>query len=609
MEAGMNAVARHWEGKEVWVVLDSKEGLWRQAQCVCVIPAEQDNPSGQWSFVVDTRHDSWRHLVKLSSNDGMVGKDFDHIKLSDAAELHSGDHVFKGWQSPAWFDISTVNPQRHDIKDGAVALHPYVSSEINDLRKINLNLVAQVTDLETALELKTQECIDKTVELARVESILAVERRRFKEVEDELVHRLTLKEREVVVLEETNARLTLELDDARHLVNQAQADNNVLRSRLQLMLDELVKVKALVTNLQLEVSEKRREIATLKKENEDQKVLLQMAYDKNLFLEEKLRALELEHYKLVQEHSNCEVIKHSLQEELERLRRRPMPVPPPPVVQVVQAPAAAPAAHDDSALLALLAQYESQYETIWRIIYETLVGLSDRVSALEDRADWPRKTLGPVDVPGAKGPEGVVEGRRLASQLGGEVSALQSRIEQLEGFLNTQPATPPPVAIPNLKKSPDLDGELLRQLVQLVKYLTIRQEELFAKVDRHKPEYVPTYRQLVTSMVSKTQYDGDFPWLVTKKLATLEQENKLLRDQMELTKARHYDLVNRTDAAVAPIAKENAELREKLTKYRDDLVSVYRRLGDAEEQVRRSQAGIIDSTVLQFTGMQAGLGV
>jgi hypothetical protein len=48
---------------------------------------------------------------------------------------------------------------------------------------------------------------------------------------------------------------------------------------------------------------------------------------------------------------------------------------------------------------------------------------------------------------------------------------------------------------------------------------------------------------------------------------------------------------------------------EKLTKYRDDLVSVYRRLGDAEEQVRRSQAGIIDSTVLQFTGMQSGLGV
>jgi len=575
-------VKNYWEGKEVWVVLDPVDGLWRQAQCMCVVPPEKDHPTGKWTFIVDTKFDLYRHMVVLSAKDTQ-GRVYDHLKLADAGMLHDRDHVFRGWQSPAWFDILSVNAVSYQIKDGAVALHPYVSEEIIELRKLVQKLQTQVETLEHTVEIKTEENIFKSTEISRLESLLAAERMRFMQVERDLTEQVMIKERECSVLQETNAALVRELDELKHIVNQAQADNNVLRSRLQLMLDELVKLKALVVNLQLEVSEKTKQIAALDKQVADLTELLEAAHDRILNLEEKLRTLEIEHYKLVQEHAQCAIIRKSLQDEIERLRKRPLPAP----IVVPQDSAQ----HDDSALLELLRQYESQYDNIWRIIYETLLGLAERVAALEARIDWPSKQVGPVDEPQATGEEGVVEARRLASQLGGEVDTLQGRIEELENFLNTRPPTPPPVVIPQLKRSPDLTMELLRELIQLVKFMKVRQEELFVKMDKHKPEYVATYRQLVSAGIRKTQYDGDFPWLMTKKLHALENENKSLRNQHELTKGQHYELVNRTDAAFAPIVKENKELREKIDKYRDDLVMVYRRLGEQNEALKKAREG------------------
>lgn len=589
---------KYWEGKEVWVVLNAKEGIWRQGQVVCMIPAEQDHPTGNCIFVVDTRHDSWRHIVELTPLDG-TGLKFDHLKISDAAVLPAKEDVFKGWKAPAWFDIVPLDSPTYQIKDGSVSLHPYVSEEITELRRQHRVMEALVEELRDQLDVKTAECSQKTISIEELKNELVDEKQRFGLMEDQLMAQIIAKEKECELLTATNADLTKKVDELRHLLNQVQAENNTLSARLDIMLDELVKVKTLLIPLEHELDEKNRQTAMLTHDNTELSELLQLAQDRIAEIEEHLRVLERKHYELEEAHKNCGVVRKSIEDENDRLRRRPPIAPPPPVVE-----------HDDSALHLLIAQYESQYENIWLLIYDNLTGLSDRVAALEGRNDWDRGSVAPIVKEPIVGDEGPAIARKLASCLGGEVSTLQGRIERIEEWLNQPPATPPPVVIPNLDRSPDLDHKLLAQIHSLVKYLNTRVDDVNAKLEAKQPKYTATYKQMVPSLANGSQYDGDFPWLVTKKLHALEIENKLLKDQHDLTKARHYELVNRTDVIVAPVLKENSELRQKIDKYRDDLMLVYRRLSNAEEVIKKTAStGLIDGALLNWAGLQTGFGV
>lgn len=585
-----------WEGKEVWVVLDAKEGLWRQASVRCLVPPAENRPKDPWMFVLDTHHDSYRHSVALLPKDPETCREFEFLKLSDAAVLTARDNVFKGWQSPAWFDIVGQDAPTYQVKGGGVAVHPYVSEEITELRKRYKTLEKRVGELELALEIKTQEFAEKCVELLQVELAFKEEREQWRIRFEEVMYRFLAKEKECVELTAEKAALVLQNDELRQLLNQLQSENNTLRARLQIMMEDILRVKQQLAMIEHELDEKNRQNTNLKKENADLSELLQLAYDKNLALEDQLRDLRIEH-------EQCGVVRRGLEDEIERLKRR-VPVPPPP-----PAPIVVPAEFDDSALRTLLQQFESQYENVWLVLYSTLLELADRVARLESKKEIPIVPPKPIEPPVTfRGDEGLQEGRRLASSLGGEIDTLKTRIEVLENWVDAPYSEPEPVVITKpLARSPDLDTELLRQLISLVKFLSVRQEELIKKVDSKQPKYVPTYRQLVPSLAKGSQYDGDFPWLLTGKIAKLEEDNQKLRSANEIIRSRHYELINRTDAAVSPILSENAELRVKVTEYRDDLLTTYRRLSDAEDTIKKLQAGVLGSALEGLATVASGL--
>ena len=209
----------------------------------------------------------------------------------------------------------------------------------------------------------------------------------------------------------------------------------------------------------------------------------------------------------------------------------------------------------------LVEQYQREYDNIWRVLVTTLEGLAARVAVLEAQERMLVPVAPPLPPP-IQDDDSLVRQKR-ASTLGGQIDTLQLRIKYLEDLLERPAAIASPPPLPKLPRSPDIDNELLRRLTEMVKFLTIRNNDLIRFMQDARPKYDPTYHNSKAA-----RYDGNFPWLVGRKLAELEKENRTLREQQEITQQRHYDLVNRTDTLVAPVLRENAELRTKLDKYR-----------------------------------------
>ena len=240
-QAVMMQRAEWWGGKEVWVVLDSKDGLWRQATVVCAVPPPLSSPLADWHFVVDSHHDGFRHICLFHSANG--GEEFDLIKLTDAALMPSKDDPYKKWTAPAWFDIVPEGSPVYKVKDGSVSVHPYISQEIIELRRLYNAAQQTIETLTLDLQREAAESSQKSLQIDAVKSALQREK-------DERASEVAQLTAQLDLLSAANAELTQEKTDLvkeayrlKALINEMQEENNKLRTRLKLMTDELVKFK------------------------------------------------------------------------------------------------------------------------------------------------------------------------------------------------------------------------------------------------------------------------------------------------------------------------------------------------------------------------------
>ena len=94
--SGLAHLIALWDDKRVWALLDTENNglpIWRQARVLCSIPPNR--PSGDWQFVLYTKHDDYRYLLKDTPKEisPITGMKFDNIMLDDEGDV--GEHNLK----------------------------------------------------------------------------------------------------------------------------------------------------------------------------------------------------------------------------------------------------------------------------------------------------------------------------------------------------------------------------------------------------------------------------------------------------------------------------------------------------------------------------------
>lgn len=533
--------ALYWGGKEVWVVLDKKEGLWRQATVVCAVPPAEDEPLGEWRFILDTRHDSWRHLCSFPPTDSS-GREFDHLKLTDAALMPEKDDPYKKWTAPAWFDIVPEGSPVFKIKDGSISVHPYISEEIVELRSLYRVAQETIAALTSDLAASQAESAKKSLAIASLESQLSQEKAdRAAQVSD-LNDQLDVTHARNAALEKDNKELQATLDDLRRVLNEVQEENNKLRIRLKLMTDELVKVGVYIcifiyihilsifisiyVCLCMCVCQSRwvrgraRCIALVCREERGQGYCLDdsantltntsalpypptpspqikaLCVTQQHDIDEKARQiafltrqaadlaelLRLEREKSADLESQLTRLQ-SQHAELQAAHRRleqEHAACGPEIDRLRRRPAAteAGACALCEELERLVQRLQREYQDIWARLSALLGALHPRVDALEQRERLPSPTYAPSPVPEpAQTHDDDATRRKRATYLGGQIDALAGRIAYLEELVDRAPAVVSPPAPVGLVRSPDFDNDMLAQLMEMVNFLQIRNGE------------------------------------------------------------------------------------------------------------------------------------
>lgn len=626
-----------WDGKQVWALIDRQEGMWRQATIIATVP-DKDDPNAPWAFVLDTKHDNWRHILTTTRLDES-NLEFDYLQITEYVNLPGHEPTDLRYTH---FELLPPESPIMDIKDGECAIHPWVAEELRSLRRLVDQLRIENDQLRRQLQAALEEIEVRKRNEIRLENLWKMEEERRKIAEERL--EAALKEID---------RLTKENKELKDQVIK-------LTDQVEFLTHELIKARDRIVILEKENAEIKEVCRVLTKRNQELEEDNKLLRDRIIALDEALQktiiASNEQIKKLTMEHA---VIVAAKDAEIERL-----------LALLASLKDGGPV-DDQSALIAQLREEKAQMaklmedsireikELRYRIslfinfnldeLKLELGRLTVRVVKLEAQRDIIVKPYEPMDDyinPDDNDPDlkqrekeerKIVRDRvRLAIRLAEEIVYLRRRIEELEKWHAV------PVEVEVGKTMPNTDGicglytiikrsELnslrlsngflqaenaklaerlsgpphtsneIRYLQETVNLLKGRLEELLliCPHQNNRPIYIPTYTRIWRNIFGHP-YSGNYPWLKTAQYHDLERENKELKERIFLAKEEHGMNDDKIVEITTPVLQENAELRERLKQYKDQL--------DALEKVNAKKPNAGTSSTSSGGGM-LGLGL
>ena len=651
-----------WDGKQVWCIIDPSNGIWRQATVLATAPPDpnfdKDARTSEWNFILDTKHDNWRHLYTQKPSDETYLA-FDGIQVTEYALLPGKDDPSRVYQAPEYFELMPDGSPELSVARGATPVHPWIADELRALRRLIDELKKENERLKKENDALRAECEERRLNEERLAKQLQKERDERKIMEDKL-------NRQIAELKERERELLIKVQNYKDLINELQGEVNALNAKNDL----LTKENALLMQTIAELKQENDELNLLVKSCQDALRVSNLARadleEENRILRDRIQALDEALQKTIDSSNQSAhdtalkyaIEKAGMQAEIDRLRELLKGQQQQQQQQQQQVTVVAPTTNlvneDDLELrktIAMLQQdlndknglLDQSFEEIkrlkelieqyagidWKKFYEDLKKLSDRCAILEAARGWQQGIVGPValddDDELAKyriydGDEERANKRkeradrkraraliRLASALVGEVNGVDTRIVELEKKVEHTPRAPPAEkTVPNpsaysgndrfikVNKSDWLSKEMQIQFLagqkdhtnllasvgdmevmqHQVAYLVQRNQDLMDLMNGFpdgRPQYTPTYARLLKGWFGRNQYDGNFPWLLTRQQHKLEKENTDLQRKMDLAAGKHIQQAELAETLVQPIATENAALREKLALYKAKL--------------------------------------
>lgn len=600
-----------WDGKQVWALIDKQEGMWRQATIIATVP-DKDDPNAPWSFVLDTKHDNWRHILTTTRLDES-NLEFDYLQLTEYVDLPGhkpSDTTYKH------FELLPPESPIMDIKDGEVAIHPWVAEELRSLRRLVDQLRIENDQLRRQLQAALEEIEVRKRNEIRLENLWKMEEEKRKIAEEKLA--AALKEIDRLTKENTE------------LKNQVIT----LTDKVEFLSHELIKARDRIVVLEKENAEIKEVCRILTKRNQELEEDNKLLRDRIIALDEALQktiiASNEQVKKLTMEHA---VIVAAKDAEIERL-----------LALLASLKDGGPV-DDQSALIAQLREDKAQMaklmedsireikELRYRIslfinfnldeLKSELGRLTVRVVKLESQRDIIVKPYEPTDDyinPDDNDPDlkqrekeerKIVRDRiRLAIKLAEEIVYLRRRIEELEKWhavstevevgktmpnadglcglytiikrseLNSLRLSNGFLQAENLKLAERLSGpphtsNEIKYLQETVNTLKGRLEELLiiCPHQNHRPIYIPTYTRIWRNVFGHP-YSGNYPWLKTAQYHDLEKENKDLKERIFLAKEEHGMNDQKIVEVTTPVLQENEELRQRLKEYKQQLDAI-----------------------------------
>ena len=685
-----------WDGKQVWAIVerdpeDPDKAIWRQGTVLASCPPNPKEPNYKkeaWSFIVDTKHDSWRALMKQKPTDETF-LSFENLQVTEYVLLPGKDDPHHEYQAPTYFDILPADSPMLDVAKGATPVHPWVADELRALKKLIEELKRDNAALTAENRAKTAEIEARRLNEEQLAKALQKEKDERKISEDKL-------NRQLAELRESERALLAKVSSLKDLINELQGEVNALSTKNEILAKEnelqiatIAELKTdnddlstLVTGVQAALSESNLSRANLEEEN-------RILRDRIQALDEALqKTIDSSNQSAHDAALKYAVEKAGMQAEIDRLREL-----------LARGVGAAPAvsttttnitnvtlSEDDlelrrrTAMITeelkdkseLLAQSFEEIKRLkelvdacsgidWKKIYEDIKKLGERCGVLESARGWKQGIVGSVALDEedelAKykiydGDEERAQKRkeradrkkaraliRLSAALVGEVNLVDARIVELEKRVEALPRAPPAA---NVVPSPATYGagndrfikvnksDWLSQQMQLqflagekentnklstagdievmqaqVAYLVQRNQDLMDLVSGFpdgKPKYTPTYARVLKGIFGGSQYDGNFPWLLTRQRDRLEQENADLVKKMDLAAGKHLQQAELAETLMQPIATENAALREKLQLYRAKLEELEKALEAAREEAKAAHPAAAASGFLEILG-------
>ena len=165
-QSGLAHLIALWDDKKVWALLDTEDNglpIWRQARVLCSIPPNR--PSGDWQFVLYTKHDDYRYLLKDTPKEisPVNGMKFEKIMLDDEGDV--GEHNLKRSTDRDRSFVPSI-----DVGQGSIP--PSVASDMQALRTQATLAQQKNDDLRKELERMQKDFQDQNKQMRFLEDQL-----------------------------------------------------------------------------------------------------------------------------------------------------------------------------------------------------------------------------------------------------------------------------------------------------------------------------------------------------------------------------------------------------------------------------------------------------
>lgn len=474
----IDSLSSPWDGKQVWAIID-ESGMWRQATVLAVCPPEEKEKMGQWEFLLDTKHDSWRHIVRSKPTDGIF-LSFDGIQVTEYALLPGKSNVNPMFRPPDYFELLPPESPDLSVARGATPVHPWIADELRALRKLVAELKMDNERLQKELKDKSDECEERRLNEERLAKLLQKEKDERKIAEDKL-------NRQIAALKEIERDLNAKIVSLKDLINELQGEVNALTAKNEFLSKENAALAAAISELKQENEELNTLVAgcqnALRVSNKDKADL----EEENRILRDRIQALDEALQKTIDSSNQSAhdaalrfaIEAAGMQAEIDRLRE----------LLKGGAPVSTGVNQDDLELRRKLAMalkeledktdiLHQSFEEVkrlkellemytgvdWKALYLDLKQLSERCAALEKARGWKEGDLGPValdddddmnkyrlydgDEERAQKRKEKAERKkaralaRLAAALSNEMEGVHVRIVELEKKLDHVPRSP-----------------------------------------------------------------------------------------------------------------------------------------------------------------------
>lgn len=482
-------LCKAWDGKQVWAVIDPATPIWRQATVLCAVPAEIEGPGGkfgEWKFVLDTKHDNWRHVIYKKPTDETF-LSFDDVQVTEYALLPGKETPNRLYEAPEYFELEPDGSPVLSVAKGATPVHPWIADELRAMRKLCDELKKENERLNKDLAAAKAEIEERRLNEERLAKLLQKEKDERKIAEDKL-------NRQILILREKERELMEKIGSLKDLINELQGEVNALTSKNAILTKDNEDLVASLAEVKQENEELNALVGgvqnALRVSNKDRADL----EEENRVLRDRIQALDEALQKTIDSANQAAhemALKHgmekvSMQAEIDRLRELLGSGAGTTTTTVVGFGSEEEFLELRKKLAVALKEVEDKKDLLnqsfeeikrlkdlielyagvdWKKIYQDIKNLSERCGVLEIEHHWKAGSVGPItyddddefskykiydgdeeralkrkDKADRKKARALV---RLCAALVGEVNGVDSRIVELEKKLEHIPRAPP----------------------------------------------------------------------------------------------------------------------------------------------------------------------